>query len=257
MVDATKTVEYAHGNNSTIMDVKLFKAIGIYQLLQPSNEGGFGDRYRTWMLIILSLIAGLQCMQIIRLYLALDDLQLFLYVAMLTTTILICTFKMYVMVTNLEKLWTMLDAARYGFTSCGRRDPSRLRRFRDTLSIWLRTFVALSSVTMIVWMFTPWFMDKYVPFAKLDGTVGYYRTSIFNLWFPLSESLYNWLPVWALVYAIEAFVCFMDVFNWSLFDCYLVTMCIVLTAHFETMSAAYETLGYRQQSPPSSHLSGK
>lgn len=102
-------------------------------------------------------------------------------------------------------------------------------------------------------------MDEYVPFAKLDGTVGHYRTSIFNMWFPLSESLYNRLPVWTLVYAVEAFVGSVDVYNWLLFDCYLVTMCMVLTAQFETMSTAYETLGRRQQSPPPppSRSSGK
>lgn len=236
--------------------MNLFKAIGFYQMLQPSTEGGFGDRYRTWILTILLLIAGLQCMQIVRLYLVLDDLQLFMYVAMMSTTILICTFKMYVVVMNLEKMWSMLDVAWYGFTLCGRRDPSRLRQCRDTLSTWLRTFVVLSSITLILWLFTPWYMDDYVPFVKFDGTVGHYRTSIFNMWFPISESVYNWLPVWVLIYLIEAFVCFVDVFNWLLFDCYLVTMCIVLTAQFDTMSAAYETLGHRQKSPPS-YSSGK
>lgn len=159
MAEATEPAEYVRGddnnNSSTVMDVKLFKAIGLYRLLQPSTEGGFGDRYRTWILTVLSLITGLQCMQIVRLYLTLDDLQSFMYAAMMATTVLICTFKMYVMVTNVDKLWTILDAARYGFASCGRRHPSQLRRCRDTLSVRLRMFVALSSATLIIWTITP------------------------------------------------------------------------------------------------------
>lgn len=229
--------------DETVMDMKLFKAIGLYQLLQPAASGGLSQRTRKAILAVLWLTAGLLIMQFFRLYLTLDDLQTCVYSAMVMTIGMNCIYKGYVMVTNAERLRAVLDVTLYGFTSCGGRDPSELRRCQEILFFWLRMFVKLSCIATIAWIVMPLLMIEYLPYAKLDGTVGYYRQTILNYWFPVSEAIYNWMPVWILIYMIETVVSLTNISYMMLFDSYLITVCMVLSAQFRTMSAAYKTLG--------------
>lgn len=259
MAKITKTIRYKYDGN-TIVDVNLFKAIGLYQLLLPTADSGDGDSFkphRMAILVVLSLIIVLVCMQIVRLYLTLNDLYMLLYMTMILFIIFICTLKRYVMLTNVDKLGVLMDVTRYDLMLCGCRHPSRWHRCQDALSAWLRVFVTLSSFTAVLWVVTPLLMDEYVPLVKLDGTVGQFRTSVFNMWYPVPQSVYNWRPVWALIYAIESSVCILDVYNYLMFDCYFITMCVALNTQFDTMSAAYETLGRCHQSTLPSRSSGK
>ncbi|XP_022167615.1 uncharacterized protein LOC111031819 [Myzus persicae] len=234
-------------SSATAVDVMLFKTIGLYQLLCPADRGGYSVRFRRLLMTALGLSFALHSFQVPCLYYALNDLQRFAYMAAVIIYGMMCSFKGYVLVTNADRLWLVLDAAGYAFTGCGHRDPSKLRRCRATLSALLRTFVALSYGTLVVWIALPFFVDEYTGVTNLDGTVTRYRTTIHNMQFPVPLTVYNSRPFWALIYFTEVFVCIVNVFIWSLFDCYLVTMCFVLNAQFHTMSAGYCTLGSRRR----------
>ncbi|XP_016657950.2 odorant receptor 2a-like [Acyrthosiphon pisum] len=245
-------------SSATVVDVMLFKAIGLYQLLCPADRGGYSVRSRRALMTALGLSFALHSFQVPYLYYALNDLQRFAYMAAVIIYGMMCSFKGYVLVTNADRLWLVLNAADYGYTGCGHRDPSRLRRCRATLSALLRTFVALSYGTLIVWIVLPFFVDEYTGITNSDGTVTRYRTTIHNMQYPIPLAVYNSRPVWALIYVTELYVCIVNVFIWSLFDCYLVTMCFVLNAQFHTMSAGYGTLGIRRtgSSPPDTTFAG-
>lgn len=246
-------------DGGTVVDEPLFKAIGLYQLLHPDEGAGQRRRwYRTAYICVLWLTFGLQCVQIVGLYFTLHDFRRFAYMTVLAVNGMMCVLKGYVLVTNADRLRAVLDVARYGFTTAGRRDPGALLRCRTTLSTLLRTFVTISFSTLTVWTVTPLFMDSHVPIPRPDGTVGHYRTTIDNLWLPgMSVSLYNSTPVWATIYLMEVYICVVNVVSWSMFDCYMVTTCFVLNAQFRTIAAGYETLGRpysRRRRPPSPPL---
>ncbi|XP_050054942.1 odorant receptor 46a-like [Aphis gossypii] len=228
-VDASREADdgrWAREDGGTAVDVGLFKAIGMYQLLYPAecglNDGGHG--YRTAVLAAMGLVLGLQSMQVCRLYLARHDIQMFANMGMLVVYGFMCLLKGHTTATNASRICVTLDAARYAFTGCGGRDPSVMRRCRATLSTILRTFVALSFGTLVVWVIIPWFV----------------------------ASEYDDMPtVWAVVYVVESIIFTVNVFLWTSFDCYLVTMCFVFDALFRTMSAGYEKLGHASR--PHSH----
>lgn len=243
-------------DDDTVMDVKLFKMFGLHQLIWYTPTNGSVNWYRTVMLAALWLSTVVQCMQIFRLYLEIKHIQLFTYTLMLITSGMIFIIKGFVMITNAEKVLAVLHATRYTFTSCGHQNPSLLHRCREWLKFWLRPFFILIWSTMLLWDLVPWFAKQYVEFIKLDGTIGHYRTSTFNFWYPVSESMYNWLPVWAITYTIEAFIGYTYVMCLFLFDGFLVTMCITLNAQFHTLSAAYYALGH-QSHHNQKHFSSK
>ncbi|XP_026823092.1 uncharacterized protein LOC113561082 [Rhopalosiphum maidis] len=212
--------KYDREDGGTAVDVELFKTIGIYQLLYPAECGLNASRCRTAVLAVMGLTLGLQSMQVCRLYLARHDIQMFANMGMLLVYGFMCLLKGYTTTVNADRMGVTLDAARYAFTGCGGSDPSVMRRCRATLSAILRTFVALSFGTLFVWVLIPWFM----------------------------ASEYDDMPtVWAVVYVVESVIFTVNVFLWTSFDCYLVTMCFVFNALFRTISAGYEKLGHRHR----------
>ncbi|XP_022167641.1 odorant receptor 22c-like [Myzus persicae] len=209
----------------TILDVELFKIIGVYQLLRPDEFGLNARLCRTTAIVVVCLTLGLQSMQVCRLYLARHDLQMFANVGVMIINGLMCLLKGYMVAANADRMSATLNAARYAFTGCGNRDQSKLRLCRARLSTILRTFVRLSFGTLIVWVVMPWFMA-----SEYDDTPS----------------------IWATVYVIESIILTVNVFCWTSFDCYLVTMCFVLEALFCTMSTGYETLGRHRAAAKSS-----
>lgn len=239
------TANECHDGN--IMDVNLFKIIGLYRLFHKSSVKigwcGTSDWYRTLLMEIVWLSCGLQTLQFTRLYLTVNDLHQFLSVSMAITIGLICAFKGYVLVKHADRLLVLMDVTQYSFTLCSRRDPSHLRQYRDILYPCLRFFVMYWFIGLVLWIITPLFLHDYVTFVNLDGTVGHYRSTILNLWLPLSETVHNWLPVWFLIYMIEIIICVSVALYSGMFACYLVTMCVALDGHLRTMTVAYATLG--------------
>nr|UMT69221.1 odorant receptor 22 [Myzus persicae] len=208
--------DYNCKDSGTIVDVDLFKAIGVYQLLHPVECGLDSGLCRMAVKIIVGLTLGLQSIQVCRLYLARYDIPMFANMGVLVVYGLMCLFKGYTLATHADRICTTLEVARYSFTSCGGRYPSLMRQCRARLSTILRTFVGLSFGTLFVWLIIPWFLT----------------------------SEYDDKPiVWAVVYVVESIIFTVNVFCWTSFDCYLVTMCFVFEAVFRTMSYGYENVG--------------
>lgn len=226
------------------MDVQLFKIIGLYHLLWPTaSVGAFGIRFRKVLLVASALIFGTYAVQIAVIYLAIDDFPRLAYMLLLITVAYTCLFKAYVLLRYADKMWSILELAGYTFTSSGRRDSSVLIRCRYTLSTVLRVFVGLNYCTLISWLISPLFIHEPVSVTILDGTIVHYRTAVFNLWTSLSEQVYNSPLGFATIYLIECFVCSYNLLLWTVFDCYVMTVCYVIHANFRTVIAAYKTLG--------------
>ncbi|CAH1711324.1 unnamed protein product [Aphis gossypii] len=228
---------------STIVDNRLFKAICLHQILNPTH--GSNRYYRIAILACIWMSIVVQITQLVGLYYAVNDLQRFAF----TTTVVVNSFlslaKAYVLMANVDRLRDGLEAARYEFTSCGSRDQRTVRRARAALSTLVRTFTVFSYVTCFFWMLNPLSaIGEFLPLTNADGTVSHYRVTIYNYWLPVSATVYNTTTVWALTYAIEMTVCFFNVNTWLLFDSYVLTMCFTFKAHFRTLSASYATIGH-------------
>lgn len=241
-------------DDGAVLAENLFKAIGLYQLLQNSSKCGRENRYRKYSIICLWLTFVAICLLPVRLYLDSNDLQLFQFELMVTGNMIIDAIKGYLVIVNADKIWDFLEAARYGFTG-GRQDPSRIHRCRYLLSIWLHAYIILVIGTVILWILTPLFAREYLQLTKMDGTTGNYRASVINLWYPVTESMYNWLPIWAMIYMYEAFMFTVYMVFVLFYDLFLITMCVIFVVQFESLSAAYETLGHQNHHIRPSSLS--
>lgn len=231
-----------NNDSETIVDLRLFKAIGLYQLLSPVRSDA-ASGYRTALLTSTVIIVGVFAVQTATLYLTVDDFSRFAYIVMTITMVSTNSFKSYTLIRRACPMWRALEPARYAFTTSARHDPSELFRCRDAVRTVLRTFAALNYCALSIWLITPWFVHETIPITNVDGTVAMCRTSVLNIWTPLSENAYNSPLVFAAVYAFEIFICSYCVFIITVFDIYVMTMSFVLVANFRTVAARYQTLG--------------
>lgn len=246
----------ALSENLTIVDNKLFKAICLHQILDPTDGG---NRYcRLVLMAFMSVSLGVQIVQLVGLYFAVSDLQRFAFTTTMVSYGFLCMTKGYILLMNADRLRDSLEVARYEFTSCSTRDQRMVRRSRAVLSTVLRTFAVFSWFTCIIWVLTPLFvMDDYLQVTNADDTVSNYRVTIFNMWLPVPVYMYNSTPIWSLVYMVEVVACLFTSFSWLLFDSYVVTMCVTFNAQFRSVSASCATIGHRHCFPSlSPHITG-
>ncbi|XP_060861890.1 uncharacterized protein LOC132938922 [Metopolophium dirhodum] len=230
------------GDDDTAVDMTLFKVIGLHRMLDP---GTTGRRLRAAYKCFAYLTVTVQLMQVAGLYASVNDLQRLASLAVVAFNALMCLFKGILMVTNADRMRAVLDVALYRYTTCGHRQPANMRLTSATASTLLRTFTVISYCTLVVWIISPLFTGVgCVQIEHNDGTSGVYRKTIDNMWLPgMSETVYNWPPVWATIYATEMVMMTVDMVIWIMFDCYLITVCFVLNAQFRTLAAGYETIG--------------
>lgn len=229
-------------DSETVVDMRLFKVIGLYQLLCPAVSVATSG-HRTALMTGSIIMTGTFVVQTAALYLAIDDFSRLAYMVMMITVGFTSLFKGYLLIRQANPMWRVLELARYAFTASARRDPSELLWCRDTMSTVLRTFTIVNYVAVAAWLISPIFIHERVPVTNIDGTVAMYRTSVFNMWTPLSENAYNTPFVFAAVYAFESFICSYCVFIFNIFDSYLITVCLVLVANFRTIATRYQSLG--------------
>lgn len=241
------------GADATAADLRLFKVMGLYPVL----TGGPAGRYRAVFLAILRVGVVLMSVQLVGLYYALGDFQHFVYMAVLVFYGFMCLSKGYVLLYNADRALSTLDAAKYAFTTFGGRGGrGPLLRCARTLSPLLRGFTVVSYLTLTVWLLVPYFMDGGTTIAGADdgeAATHRYWTSTPNLWVPVPESEYRGrATVRVVVSLIDWYMDTLNVLCWTMFDCYLGTMCYVLNAQFHGLAIGYESIGRRRRRHESS-----
>lgn len=230
-------------SNKTIVDEKLFKIIGLYYVLSPTQDGRSEHKYRKILIVVSLLMLAIFITQIGALYFALNDFQRLAHMIMVLSFCLITCFKGYVLVRNANRMWPVLELGRYSFTSSGHRDPSKLIQCRAVVFTMVRLFAMFNYCVLAVWLVSPFFIHEPITIIHLDGTVSKHPTVILNVWVPLSEAKYNSPPYWTVIYGIEVLITIFNVIVWTMFDCYMMTVCFVLDAQFRTVATAYQTTG--------------
>lgn len=236
----------SNAENGTIVDVKLFKVIGLWQTLNPTmyTDSVLNGRLYKWVLQVFFWMMFITIVSnTVMLREASNDFQRFMYLSMLIIISINNTIKVYVLLNKSDQMSAVLDLAQYAFTSCSRRDPSLLSQCRGNLFALLRAIVVINYVVTAIWSVLPFFIDEPLSVIQLDGTVRKYRVCIVNVWVPLSYAMYNTTAGWYLVYVYELFMMVCNILAWVMFDIYMITMCFALNVQFRILAAGYEALG--------------
>lgn len=241
VVEAVETEDAS----SSIVDVQLFKSIGLYRILGPVQDNQHASKYRRVLITCVCVMLSVSATQLGAMYFMLKDFERMAQIFMAVTISLTSCTKGYVLARQADRLWRILEMARYGFTLSGRRNPSELNRSRAMISSLGKTYALFSLYVFVVWMVSPFFIREPLRVIHRDGTVAELRVSVQNLWTPLPDAVYNSMPYWIIIYSIESFIGMFNVLVFVMFDCYMMTVCLVFNAQFRSVTAAYQSLGNR------------
>lgn len=242
--DQTKTL--ATETDDTILDMKLFKVMGLYQFLCPAECGGFGQRMHRACLMLVWLNTIYKVVQLAWLPSMIHDFQRTMLFIVTLAYCFMCFIKLYAVSHHRTRLWTiLLDSSQFAFTACGARHPDIVRQSRDATSWFLRWFVSLGSTVNLMWLLFPLLRTDHVTVTNADGTVSVYRSTVLSVWFPLPERVHNSMPGWTMLYVAEVFTYSVSMLGYQFFDFYLITLFSVMDAQFRTLCAGYKTLGHR------------
>jgi len=225
-------------HDGTAVDVKLFETIGLYKLMRPASRGG--DRYRKagfavlcWAVAALVVAATTQFVQFNwMIQKNMYDIRHIVYAPILFTYGTMCVYKGLTVIKHGDRMRSTLDVAKYEYTSIGRRDATELRQCRGRVSVWLRVYVVFSMLTVLMWCVEPW-----TTAAVEDGGA-------------------HAVVVWAMYNIAETCVICINTVCYSMFDCYLVTVCFVLNAQYRSVARAYSSIGWHSRQQSSSKPTG-
>ncbi|XP_029341348.1 uncharacterized protein LOC115033244 [Acyrthosiphon pisum] len=153
-------------------------------------------------------------------------------------------YKTWIIIRNSNDIWNCLSITRYDFTSFSDRNRHILDRWRDRLT-WFTTIYATMYFTAAVTYLaiTLAFGENKSSVKSHDGSIGYYRQNVMNLYLIVSDETYN--AHYYIFYFIEAlFAAFIGLF-FFIFDFLLVTLCFSMCCQMQIICSAFESVGHK------------
>lgn len=185
-----------------VLNVALFKALGIFALCNPNGPKMFGhNAYRLTYIVIIAIVHCIVAYGLLGFVArdarpandggsgGIDDITLFPIIFTYLNAFM-CSFKMSIVVYNANRIWDLLDVTRSGFLSSAlcAQHVGVLREYRAT-SIATTNFLArFAGFTLIVWLATPFVSNAFAS-AGADSSRRY--ENIYNIPYPVSPDVYN------------------------------------------------------------------
>jgi len=99
-------------------------------------------------------------------------------------------------------------------------------------------FGMFNYIRVITWILFKWAMDRRSSNWTEFSVIDYGQLVVFCI-----RNMHIWLLVCTFINMVEMAIAFIAIFYWMLFDCYVVTVYIVLSDHFHSVLTTYEMLG--------------
>lgn len=231
-------------DNQYVIDIKLLKYLGVYQILEPNTKKicGYNAHH------IVSVFIGLPMIIVTMLcpfglYNLLNDITAFiLYLGSVNNYLFSC-YKMFSIAKHSKEIWACIDVTR--------RDFMRYRNYnRNVFNYWqkytLRVMYSYLSVVLppvLVWFLSPCVLrNTTVAYRNMDGTYSKYRMNIINLYLVVSAETYN-RNFYKFYFLELTTYCGFYYFS-VLFDILMGMLCFALSCQLETIADGIHSLGY-------------
>lgn len=235
------------------INLKLFKLIGFYQIIDPNSPTLFG--YNIYKLVNCVLIVITTTITVVGMsgnVIGADDLedhdfkdlQLLFYIGCMT----IVYVKLIMVMRHSEQIFHLFTVTRKSFltskhckknwhkiVNCG-------RQFRRIFPFYFFFFF----MTGILWTSMPVIINNYTDIGKVqnDMSVGRKR-NIVNLRFPVSVSTYN--TFYGVFFSVECLLVSYCTFGLVTFDLFLIALLLITSGHYEVVSSAYESFDFKSK----------
>lgn len=185
--------------DEVVINVALFKALGIFALCDPNSPKAFGcNAYRLACVVIIVTVHCINAYGLLGFVApgagltsgGMDDITLF-PIVFTYLNVSMCSFKLLTAVHNANAIWELLDVTRTGFLSSARcaRHAALLRGYRATSIAVTNSLVRFAGLILIVWVATPFATNAFAPSSSADPSRRY--DNVYNIPYPVSQDVYN------------------------------------------------------------------
>lgn len=226
-----------------IMSRNLAKLTLLYQIINPNCTKLSGRNvFQIFIMALIIFTMICMCICLFGLYYWANDTTQFILQLVILSNFSFGCFKVFTIIRHSEDIWRCKEVTRIDFVSTDVQSVDYLKTCRDIASTFTCWFAVINFSILFVWALVPILMKgKYVDVKNRDNTYSNYLFSPFNMFFLVSNDTYNnWHIVFHIIEMLNGmcFVQFMIVF-----DTFMVSFCVAITAQLKVIATAYKDLG--------------
>lgn len=236
-MDGPKTAAAREGDDTVIVNIPLFKVIGLYQMADPLGTRICGQnafRLLAWssavFILTLNAVTAIGLSGVGGRPAGTDDMvfqALFFYVNDALSAI-----KFWMIAANARDVWQLFDVSRSDYLRTANRGDKRTMVDRSRLYMRLTTcYFWIILANMVTWLSLPFTAARRGPDQQ--------RTNVLDFTYPVvTVRRYN--AVFAVFYVIEALCAVEIAYGIVLFDVFLMSFCWAIASQYDVVNCAFE-----------------
>jgi len=224
-----------------IINLKLMKITGFYQLINPHTSKYFGFNFYK-VGAALEVMFGIISMLLLcsSSYYYLDNTNELMSHFMLIVAIFFSTFKISWVSKKSEMIWNNLDMTSINFLSYTGHKQEILQTARAKSISTTIIFVILWSSVTVAWSISPFFIKDVYLNVKFNDEIRRFRYNSLNYVYPITEESYN--ENFLYFYVVEM----LQVIFWGhgtvAYDTFVISICISIAFQLKTIAVSYTSL---------------
>lgn len=229
-----------------IFNIKLAKIIALYQILDPETVKYRGRNIYHIVLVCFLLYTCLLSviMVLSGLYYWTNNIPISMDYFFKIEFASYVMYKIWFVIRHSNDIWNYLSITRYDFTSFGNRHRHVPDHWQERLARMTNLYAILYFTTAVCYLtVTLAFSEDKSPIKNYDGSIGYYKQNVLNLYLIVSDKTYN--AHYCTFYIAEVLIfSFIALFFFS-FDFLLITLCFGMCCQMQIISYAFKSVGHR------------
>ncbi|XP_003241633.3 uncharacterized protein LOC100569439 [Acyrthosiphon pisum] len=225
-----------------MMDTRLLKIIGFYQLFNPRSPKLFGYN-------IFKCIAAIQIFiftmtlfgLIVSIYCCLSDIIEGMRCFWLCVIGMVTIYKHSYIIYYSDIIWkciqlTFAEGLSYKYYSRRIHENGRKK-----LELVLEFFIVLWFVNVLFWILTPFAVKNSYTIVKGRNEIYHYHLNIINVIYPVTDKFYN--DNFTMFYTMECTIMFVWAHVTLIFDVFIIVICIATAYQLKAIEYSFNTLG--------------
>jgi len=234
------TVESEH---QFIINMKLMKLTGLYQLLDPNTVKLFGyNIFKLGGILVIVYLAFVLLASSMSIHYLYDFTAIVKYILTIVA-MLFAMIKMYFIIRNSDLLWEFIGFTSIHFLSFDDHRKNILINARTISLTATNTFTIHWIFISAVYIFPSIIVeDNYIKIKSENETYNEFRYNVINLKYPVTAEFYN--NNFLMFNLIEILTILFYFHSMIIYDYLIISMCIAITYQLKTISLSYSELGY-------------
>lgn len=238
----------AEKENEYILNLKLSKLVGLYQILDPDTKKMFGYNVYHIVVVLFSLVLfGVATFFPISMYYLTNDVMAFTFNLGCSQNLGFCSYKMILILYYSNDIWKCVEVTGLGFIAYEKYDRNIFKNCREISWRITRVYVILCVLVTVVYILDPLvFNTAMVTIKNIDGSYSNYRNNVLNTYISLiTDETYN-DRYFYVFFSIDTITVISFVYCSMVFDIIMLVICCAISCHLGTISNAIGSLGHER-----------